>query len=135
MLVLVAATAAALVAAGSAVPAGTDFAAFRTPSGNIGCIYSTGPTYLRCDIRSRLRPKPPRPKGCLDLEWAAKPAEVVPFRLVPPDEARPYENCIPLYSLADRACLALAMRLGLPALTTDRAWAELDLPVEVVVLR
>ena len=38
-------------------------------------------------------------------------------------------------SLADRACLALAMRLGLPALTTDRAWAELDLPVEVIVLR
>ena len=36
----------------------------------------------------------------LGLEWAAKPAEVVPFRLVPPDEARPYENCIPLYSLA-----------------------------------
>ncbi len=31
-------------------------------------------------------------------------------------------------SLADRACLALAKRLGAPALTTDRAWAGLDLP-------
>ena len=69
VLVLVVAAAAALVAAGSAVPAGTDFAAFRTPSGNIGCIYATDPTYLRCDIRSRLKPKPPRPKGCYDLEW------------------------------------------------------------------
>ena len=49
-------------------------------------------------------------------------------------ELRPLTRRIGL-SLADRACLALAMRLGLPALTTDRAWAELDLPVEVVVLR
>lgn len=29
-------------------------------------------------------------------------------------------------SLADRACLALAIRLSLPALTTDRVWKDLD---------
>jgi len=38
-------------------------------------------------------------------------------------------------SLGDRACLALAMRLGLPALTTDRAWADLPFEVEVQVIR
>jgi len=38
-------------------------------------------------------------------------------------------------SLGDRACLALAKRLGLPALTADRAWAELPLGVEVRVVR
>lgn len=38
-------------------------------------------------------------------------------------------------SFADRACLALAKRLGLPALTTDRAWARLDLGVAVEVIR
>jgi PIN domain nuclease of toxin-antitoxin system len=38
-------------------------------------------------------------------------------------------------SLADRACLALAMRLGLAAHTADRAWAQLDLEAEIVLIR
>jgi len=38
-------------------------------------------------------------------------------------------------SLADRACLALARRLGAPAHTADRAWADLDVDVDVVLIR
>jgi len=38
-------------------------------------------------------------------------------------------------SLGDRACLAVARRLGLPALTADRNWAGLDAGVEVVICR
>jgi PIN domain nuclease of toxin-antitoxin system len=38
-------------------------------------------------------------------------------------------------SLADRACLALALELGLPAVTADRAWREAKLGVEVVLIR
>jgi ribonuclease VapC len=38
-------------------------------------------------------------------------------------------------SLADRACLALATRERLPALTADRVWAELDLPCPVELIR
>ena len=44
----------------------SEFEQFRTPSGNIGCAYSDA--HLRCDIRSRLVPPPPEPKGC-DLDW------------------------------------------------------------------
>lgn len=38
-------------------------------------------------------------------------------------------------SLGDRACLALARRLALPAITADRAWAQLDLSIELLHIR
>lgn len=38
-------------------------------------------------------------------------------------------------SLGDRACLALGIREGLPVLTADRAWASLDIGVEIRLIR
>ena len=38
-------------------------------------------------------------------------------------------------SLGDRACLQLAAQRGLPAVTADRAWAGLEVGVEVRVIR
>ena len=38
-------------------------------------------------------------------------------------------------SLGDRLCLALGLRLDAPVITADRVWAELDLPIEVVLIR
>jgi PIN domain nuclease of toxin-antitoxin system len=38
-------------------------------------------------------------------------------------------------SLADRACLSLALRLNLPVLTCDRAWGQLNLPLQIELLR
>jgi hypothetical protein len=53
----------------AAAPAKAVIREFRTPSGNIGCVFSSGldgaaaPT-VRCDIRSRLRPAPKQPANC-----------------------------------------------------------------------
>lgn len=38
-------------------------------------------------------------------------------------------------SLGDRACVALASRLVLPAFTADTAWSKVDLPIEVRQIR
>ncbi|MBE7380331.1 MAG: type II toxin-antitoxin system VapC family toxin [Leptolyngbya sp. SIO1E4] len=38
-------------------------------------------------------------------------------------------------SLGDRACLALGLEMQCPVLTADRAWAELDIDVEIQVIR
>jgi PIN domain nuclease of toxin-antitoxin system len=38
-------------------------------------------------------------------------------------------------SLADRACLALAIRQGAVALTSDRAWTKLDVGCEIELIR
>lgn len=57
--------------AGTAHAHGPTFVTFLTPSGNIGCGYSSGmgPRSLRCDIASGLKPRPARPKDCLHLNW------------------------------------------------------------------
>ena len=38
-------------------------------------------------------------------------------------------------SLGDRACLALALREGATVITADPTWADLDLGLEVIVVR
>lgn len=38
-------------------------------------------------------------------------------------------------SLGDRACLALAQALDAPVLTADRAWADLDVGIDIRLVR
>lgn len=38
-------------------------------------------------------------------------------------------------SLGDRACLSLAKQLGCAVVTGDRAWSQLDLGIEVILIR
>jgi PIN domain nuclease of toxin-antitoxin system len=62
----------------------------------------------------------------------------IELRAFAPDDADQtgalYATTRPLgLSLADRACLALARKLGAPALTADRAWLDVDVDVDVGV--
>jgi len=62
----------ALVGAGSAFGA-TGADTFRLPSGNIYCAYehySFAPKDLRCEIRTGVKPLPPKPAWC-DVDWGA----------------------------------------------------------------
>lgn len=49
-------------------------------------------------------------------------------------ELRPLTRAAGL-SLEDRACLALAQTLALPAMTADRAWSGLGVGVSITVIR
>jgi PIN domain nuclease of toxin-antitoxin system len=49
-------------------------------------------------------------------------------------ELRPQTRHLGL-SLADRACLALAEREGVPAVTGDQKWSNLGLAIEVLLIR
>jgi hypothetical protein len=40
---------------GTAAASASTFHFFRTPSDQIGCVYQTGPRYLRCDVMYRTR--------------------------------------------------------------------------------
>ena len=80
--------------------------------------------------------------GGLDAEGAGQSLErlgarVVPFEaadVVPVAHIRLATRAAGL-SLGDRACLALARRLGWPALTADRQWRDIQVDVEVRLIR
>jgi PIN domain nuclease of toxin-antitoxin system len=62
---------------------------------------------------------------------------VVPFTAgdsVQVARLRPLTRSLGL-SLGDRTCLALAARLAVPAVTADRAWAELAVGIEIIPIR
>jgi len=64
----------ATIATSAATAAAARIVYFQTPSRNIGCAYlpviSKGDVpSLRCEIRSGLRPLPPRPRACGDAVW------------------------------------------------------------------
>ena len=57
------------------------------------------------------------------------------FDIIPHDEAEAFQAAQLIHAtrtigsgLGDRSCMALAIRLGVPALTTDRAWTQLEIP-------
>lgn len=78
----------------------------------------------------------------LDVEGLRPDVEALGLTIVPftADDAERAADFWPAtrergLSLGDRACLALAQRLRVPAVTADRAWLELELGVDVQSIR
>ncbi len=67
--------------------------------------------------------------GCVQsaLSFDAKHADIAAALIT---QTRPYG-----LSAGDRACLALAMTLNAPVYTTDRAWTQLQVGVEIRLVR
>jgi len=77
------------------------------------------------------------PDDEIDRHLAAIDLDVVPFdraQAVSAGRLRRQTAALGL-SLGDRCCLAVAEQLGAVAVTADRAWASLDLPIEIKVVR
>jgi PIN domain nuclease of toxin-antitoxin system len=75
----------------------------------------------------------------IDLRIEAETAglEIVPFDTADAERAATLREATRRHGLgiADRACLALAQRLGVAAVTADRSWTSLELDVEIVAIR
>ena len=64
-------------------------------------------------------------------------ARIVPFEnvdVVPAAQIRGASRSVGL-SLGDRACLSLAKRLALPAVTADQVWSKVVLDIQIQLIR
>ena len=89
-----------------------------------------------CEVLSKLH------DDGLNEEQAQAAVAVMDLRVVPFDEiqARTAARLRSMtrhagLSLGDRACLALADRLGYPVVTADRVWASLEVGIEIIMIR
>lgn len=89
-----------------------------------------------CEVLSKLH------DDGLNEEQAQAAVAVMDLRVVPFDglQARTAGRLRSMtrhagLSLGDRACLALADRLGYPVVTADRVWASLEVGIEIIMIR
>lgn len=89
-----------------------------------------------CEVLGKLHDLA-RPRGEIEAVMQTLEMEIVPFDDAQAERAaalRPLTRAKGL-SLGDRACLALAATRGIPALTGDRAWTEVDTGVTIELFR
>lgn len=89
-----------------------------------------------CEVRTKLH------DDGLDEAQASAVVSAMDLRVIPFDELQAHiaarlrtTTRRAGLSLGDRACLALGEQLGYRVVTADRVWGDLDLAVEVVVIR
>lgn len=102
-------------------------------AGQVECVLSA---VNLCETVSKLIDRG-LPESAVEPFVAALPAQVVPFDRALALAAARLRPATRRYGLAlgDRACLALAAARRAPVLTADRVWSELDLDVEVRIVR
>ena len=89
-----------------------------------------------CEVLGKLHDLQ-RPRSEIEAVMRTLEVEVAPFDGVQAERAaalRPATRARGL-SLGDRACLALAATRGIPALTGDPAWTEVEVGVRVELIR
>lgn len=108
---------------------GADVVAEALPQGVISAVNISEVVAKLCDAGM--------PEKAIHQALQPLGMEIVPF-----DEEQAYQAGLLRtstqdfgISLGDRACLSLAKKLGIDALTADRAWANLSVGVTIKVIR
>jgi len=108
---------------------GTDVVAEALPQGIISAVNLSEVIAKLCDAGM--------PEKAIHQALQPLGIEIVPF-----DEEQAYQAGLLRtsthdfgISLGDRACLSLAKKLGIDALTADRAWTELSIGTTIKVIR
>jgi ribonuclease VapC len=108
---------------------GADVVAEALPQGVISAVNLSEVVAKLCDAGM--------PEKAIHQALQPLGIEIVPF-----DEEQAYQAGLLRsstqdfgISLGDRACLSLAKKLGIEALTADRAWAELSIGTTIKVIR
>jgi ribonuclease VapC len=108
---------------------GADVVAEALPKGVISAVNLSEVVAKLCDAGM--------PEKAIHQALQPLGIEIVPF-----DEEQAYQAGLLRsstqdfgISLGDRACLSLAKKLGIEALTADRAWAELSIGTTIKVIR
>ena len=108
---------------------GAEFVLSLIPNGHVSAI-------IACETATKMFDLGETPKQAWvlvkDFDLSIHPFDTEAARIA--SGLRPISRPFGL-SFADRACLALGIKLGLPVYTADRAWAQLKIGLDIRLIR